>query len=121
MAQQFEQLKIKIEQRPCHICGHREFEWGYIDSAYQPSLFTTKYDKRRHLLASRKCLRCHNVQMFADEQSTQKTRRIGCWIFIIVLIIASLPMCLPTLTIARVIWMIITGQAPADSSSFTLF
>ena len=86
MSQEFEQLKIKIEQRPCHICGNREFEWGYVDSYYQPRLVVTPFDKRRHLLASRKCLRCGNVQMFADEQSTKKARSLGCWVGLAVLV-----------------------------------
>ena len=90
MSQEFERLKVKIEQRPCHICGNREFEWGYLDGAYQPGLFTTNFDRRRHLLASRKCLRCGNVQIFVDEQSTQKVRRIGCWISLIFLIVMFL-------------------------------
>jgi hypothetical protein len=91
--QEFERLKVRIEQRPCHICGNREFEWGYLDGAYQPGLFTTKFDRRRHLLASRKCLRCGNVQIFADEQATQRVRRIGrigCWISLLFLILAFL-------------------------------
>lgn len=112
--QEFEKLKIKIEKRPCHICGSQEFEWGYVDSSYQPALFTTKYDQRRHILASRKCLRCNNVQMFADKQSTQKVWRWGCWLAIVVLVISVLPLCQLIISFFQTIWMIATGQAPVN-------
>jgi hypothetical protein len=114
MSQKFEQLKSRIEQRPCHICGGSEFERGYVDSFYQPELFSTKFDSRRRVLATRKCLRCSNVQMFVDDQSTKKARNLGCWIGVIVLLIAMIPMCLATLPFLQMIWMVITGQTSPE-------
>ena len=121
MSQQLEQLQVKIEQRPCHICGGKDFEWGYVDSAFQPGLFTTEFDTRQHLLASRKCLRCGNVQMFADEQSTKKVRRVGCWVAIVVLLIVMVPLCVSSFPLLQVLWMIVTGQQPADTFVMPLF
>lgn len=69
---EFQRLKVKIERLPCLICGSEDYEWGYIDGAYQPGLLTTKLDPRRQLLAARKCLRCNNVQIFTDKKTTQR-------------------------------------------------
>lgn len=92
MSQPFELLKVKIEQRPCHICGSKEFEWGYIDSMYQPRLLTTKFSRKRSLVSSRKCSRCGNLQMFTDAESTQKVRSWSTVILIVIMLIACSPL-----------------------------
>lgn len=117
MSQNLDKLKPKIEQRSCHICGNKDFEWGYINGAYQPGLFTTKWSSKRHLLASRKCLTCHNVQVFADAKTTQNLRWVGWVLTIVVLAFVFAPLCRNIDTILRAVFMILTGDMGSAGST----
>ena len=66
-----EELKPKIDQRPCHICGGRKFEWGYLPSLYR--LHRNKFGSEA--ITPRKCVKCGNIQNFADAGLTQKRKQ----------------------------------------------
>lgn len=76
MSRTLEELRDKLGQLPCHICDGTVYEWGYLETVYTPE-WTSQFDGRRRILAARRCLSCHNVQVFADERINEKAKKIG--------------------------------------------
>lgn len=90
MVEELERKKAELEQRPCHICRERDYEWGTIAEAQY--ITNTAMSSRR--LIARRCLNCGNVQTFAGEVWNQQTFREGCLVpllitgFVLALVIA---------------------------------
>lgn len=87
-APDFEELKPRIEKRPCHICAGTDFEWGYMNASYSKA----KYSWQQRLMSVRRCTRCQNVQMFSDEQFTKQTYQMS-WLFFFLAILLMIALC----------------------------
>lgn len=73
----FETLKPKIEQRPCPVCGGKEFEWGsLVGATYIPGK-PFKPTKSGKMLRARCCVRCKHVDYFADAELTTQSRKVA--------------------------------------------
>lgn len=82
----FEALKPKIEQRPCPICGGKDYGWGFLTLAeYKPDS-SRRLAMNAKMLRARCCLRCNHVDYFADAALSQRSNRIG---IILVLLIVT--------------------------------
>lgn len=79
----FETLKPKIEQRPCPVCGGKEFEWGSLVGATYIPGNPFKPTKSGKMLRARCCVRCKHVDYFADAELTKKSNRIGIVLFLL--------------------------------------
>lgn len=62
--------EVRADAHPCLICGGTLFEWGIV-SRFMPLSFRRGFRFFRPDptlgVKARHCLRCHHIQLFADE------------------------------------------------------